>query len=547
MSKIAKLAGALSLLVVGRVALATGAAEPGAGETAAASSPEQIITASCSGCHLPDGEGRWFRLSDQRKTPEGWQMTLVRMQLAHQAKLVDPAGGDSQAAMRSLVKYLADTQGLAPAESAPYRYILEQELDTVEVHDTEQFRTMCARCHSGARVALQRRSEEEWRNLVHFHLGQFPTTEYQMMGRDRDWLGIALDELVPYLTENYPLQTEAWEQWQAAPAVNYQGRWRIAGNMPGRGDFSGVMTAVDQGGDQYALEFSGQFADGEALAGSGSAIVYTGYEWRATLELGDTSYRQVLAAEADGAELVGRMYQRDREEWGLRMRAVRDSGQALVLAVQPPYLRTGSEGVLRIVGLNLDGAVNLGPGLEVVETLAGEGADTLVKVVASADAATGRRAIQVGAATLPDAITVFSKIDRLAVEPAFAIGRVGGDGGSEPVEQAIFDAVAYSAGPDAEIGTDDDLRIGPVPASWSVEPWNEQAVIDQDLRFAGQMDKDSGVFTPAGAGPNPERKYQTNNAGNLKVVATVQQGEKTLRGDGHLIVTVQRWNNPPIR
>ena len=547
MLKIAKLAGALSLLVVGRVALATGAAEPGAGETAAASSPEQIITASCSGCHLPDGEGRWFRLSDQRKTPEGWQMTLVRMQLAHQAKFVDPAGGDSQAAMRSMVKYLADTQGLAPAESAPYRYILEQELDTVEVHDTEQFRTMCARCHSGARVALQRRSEEEWRNLVHFHLGQFPTTEYQMMGRDRDWLGIALDEVVPYLAETYPLQTAAWQQWQAAPAVNYQGRWRIAGNMPGRGDFSGEMTAVDEGGDQYALEFSGQFADGEALAGSGNAIVYTGYEWRATLKLGDTSYRQVLAAEADGAELVGRMYQRDREEWGLRMRAVRDSGQALVLAVQPPYLQAGSEGVLRIVGLNLDGAVNLGPGLEVVETLAGEGADTLVKVVASADAATGRRAIQMGAATLPDAITVFSTIDRLAVEPAFAIGRVGGDGGSEPVEQAIFDAVAYSAGPDAEIGTGDDLRIGPVPASWSVEPWNEQAVIDQDLRFAGQMDKDSGVFTPAGAGPNPERKYQTNNAGNLKVVATVQQGEKTLRGDGHLIVTVQRWNNPPIR
>ncbi|MCB1847695.1 MAG: hypothetical protein KDI04_10040, partial [Halieaceae bacterium] len=44
-----------------------------------------------------------------------------------------------------------------------------------------------------------------------------------------------------------------------------------------------------------------------------------------------------------------------------------------------------------------------------------------------------------------------------------------------------------------------------------------------------------------------ERKYQTNNAGNLRVVATVQQGDKTLQGDGHLIVTVQRWNNPPIR
>ena len=61
------------------------------------------------------------------------------------------------------------------------------------------------------------------------------------------------------------------------------------------------------------------------------------------------------------------------------------------------------------------------------------------------------------------------------------------------------------------------------------------------------MDKDSGVFTPGAAGPNPERKYQTNNAGNLKVIATLEQGGQTLQGDGHLIVTVQRWNNPPIR
>lgn len=542
MLKIANLARALALLALGQVALSTVAAE-----TTAASSPEQIIVASCGGCHARDDEGGWLRIDDQRKTPEGWQMTLVRMQLAHQAKLVDPAGGDSQAAMRNLVKYFADTQGLAPAESEPYRYILEQELDTVEVHQTEQFRTMCARCHSGARVALQRRTEEEWRNLVHFHLGQFPTTEYQMMGRDRDWLGIALEDMVPYLAETYPLQTAAWEQWQAAPRVNYQGRWRIAGTMPGRGDFSGEMTAVDKGGDQYALEFSGRFADGDALTGSGNAIVYTGYEWRATLKLGDTSYRQVLAAEEGGAELVGRMYQRDQEEWGLRMRAVRDSGQQRVLAVQPPYLQVGSEGMLRIVGTNLDGAVDLGPGLEVVETIAGEGGDILVKAVAESDAPVGERGIQVGDATLPAAITVFRNIDRLVVEPAFAIGRVGGNGGSEPVEQAIFEAIAYSAGDDAQIGTEDDLRIGSMPANWSIQAWNEQAVSDQDVRFAGEMDKDNGVFTPGAAGPNPERKYQTNNAGNLKVTATLQEGGKTLQGDGHLIVTVQRWNNPPIR
>ena len=60
------------------------------------------------------------------------------------------------------------------------------------------------------------------------------------------------------------------------------------------------------------------------------------------------------------------------------------------------------------------------------------------------------------------------------------------------------------------------------------------------------MDAATGVFTPGDAGPNPARKYGTNNAGNLRVIATVQDGARTLTGDGRLIVTVQRWIDPPI-
>jgi len=513
----------------------------------AASDPGEIIAASCGGCHAPDGKGGWVRISDQRKTPEGWQMTLVRMGVAHNAKLVDPAGGDGSAVMRTLVKHFADTQGLAPAESAPYRYILEQELNTVEEHPTEAFATMCARCHSGARVGLQRRTEDEWRHLVHFHLGQFPTTEYQMMGRDRDWLPIALSEMVPYLAEHYPLQSADWEQWVAAPKPGLGGRWRIVGTMPGKGPFSGEMVATEKDGDNYALEVSGEFLDGEKLSGSGTGIVYTGYEWRATLDLNDRKYRQVLAASSDGSELQGRMFDRERPERGLRLRAVRDTGSARLLAVQPGHVQSGGEGILRLVGTRLDGEVKLGKGLRVVEELARGPGEITVRVAAADDAAIGPRVIAVGKARLDDAVTVFEEIDRLAVEPAFAVARVGGDGGSQPVVEAMFDAVAWNDGADGEAGTEDDMRIGPVAAAWSVEPFNAQSESDQDVRFAGEMDKDSGVFTPAAAGPNPERKYQTNNAGNLKVVATVGQGEEAIRGEGQLIVTVQRWNNPPIR
>jgi quinohemoprotein amine dehydrogenase len=38
----------------------------------------------------------------------------------------------------------------------------------------------------------------------------------------------------------------------------------------------------------------------------------------------------------------------------------------------------------------------------------------------------------------------------------------------------------------------------------------------------------------------------TNNAGNLKVIAEVEQGGQALKGEGQLIVTIQRWNNPPL-
>ena len=39
--------------------------------------------------------------------------------------------------LRELVKYLADNQGLAPSESAPYRYLMEQDLNRQEDFDPE--------------------------------------------------------------------------------------------------------------------------------------------------------------------------------------------------------------------------------------------------------------------------------------------------------------------------------------------------------------------------------------------------------------------------
>ena len=39
----------------------------------------QILKETCQGCHLPEGENALSRSSHQRKTPEGWLMTIGRM------------------------------------------------------------------------------------------------------------------------------------------------------------------------------------------------------------------------------------------------------------------------------------------------------------------------------------------------------------------------------------------------------------------------------------------------------------------------------------
>jgi hypothetical protein len=448
----------------------------------------ELLRRTCGSCHLPDAAGRLSRIAHQRKTPEGWAMTIQRMEDLHGIRVSsqDLPLGDADA-KRALIKYLADTQGLAPEETAGFRYALEQRLDEIEPVD-QDFKMMCGRCHSAARVALQRRPLAEWRHLVHFHLGQYPSTEYSAGGRNLDWLPTALNETAPMLAKKYGLESEAWEKWRKATKPDLSGTWQIQGHQPSKGTVVGTMEATPTGSDSYAIRWNatytrsleassaagGSFEPDAAvkLEGAGRATVYTGYEWRATLTFDEEKWQQVLAASPDGQTLTGRVYERDHPEFGIDVVLTRS--------------RTSHYAVV-------------------------------------------------------DAPT-----DRITVEPAYQVARVGDGGGPIPKEYAAFDAVAWSNGPDGEPETADDVRIGAVPASWRVEPWDERAREDRDVEFAGVMDPSTGVFTPGDAGPNPARKYGTNNAGNLKVIATVKDGERELSAEAHLLVTVQRWIYAPI-
>lgn len=210
-----------------------------------AHSSQELLQQNCLGCHVPNDDGALSRIVGQRKTPEGWQMTIRRMETVHGITVGNqeiPIGRSTS----ELVKYLADTQGLAPSEAEPYRYLIEQRLNHVETFGDEE-KLMCGRCHSSARFALQRRTPEEWELLVHFHLGQFPTIEYQMFGRDREWVDMAFGETVPLLSEKYPFASDAWNQWQEADKPDLSGRWLISGHMAGQGYMQMVMSVTEIG------------------------------------------------------------------------------------------------------------------------------------------------------------------------------------------------------------------------------------------------------------------------------------------------------------
>ena len=91
----------------------------------------------------------------------------------------------------------------------------------------------------------------------------------------------------------------------------------------------------------------------------------------------------------------------------------------------------------------------------------------MVQLTIGADAAVGARDLFAFESTLEHAIIVHDGIDRITVTPERGMARIGG--AAFPKGYQIFDAIAYNNGPDDENGTEDDLELGRVDVSWSLE------------------------------------------------------------------------------
>lgn len=493
----------------------------------------EILGNSCGGCHQQSTPGHFARISNIRKSPEGWLMTIFRMQHVHHAQI-------TEADRDVLIRYLSDTEGLAPSETTGARYALERRPNVTDMTLPGDLQVMCARCHSAARVALQRRDSSDWLKHVHWHLAQWPTIEYQQNARDRLWWQKATTEVPEQLGKLYPLSSVAWDQWRTRPHADLTGTWLVVSHEPGQGDSWGTATLSKTGEGEYSATYSLDTSRGQHVSADSRGIVYTGFEWRGTGSLSGRDIREVYAVSEDGQQMSGRWFEADHAEIGADWVAVRAT-EAQIVAVAPTGAKIGATTRVTVLGSALTGSVSFGPGTR-SKVVKKDAHSLTVDVRVDANAAPGYRELTIGKLHRVESLAVYDRVDRVEVTPAFGIARVGG-GKIDPVA-AQFEAVGFRDVADAS-GKTQPVKVGVLPVTWSVQPFNEDAKATDDVKFAGRVTAD-GRFLPAQAGPNPQRKFSANNAGNLSVLATLEDGGKPVAGKAHLIVTVQRWNTPPI-
>jgi quinohemoprotein amine dehydrogenase len=569
---VAKVVGALG--TGGALALAgvAAAAAPAAAQQAAPAPPaarasttadtsgfpihDAVVVAKCQRCHTRDStSGRMGRLSYMRKTPEGWEASVRRM-----ASL---AGVDLQPAeARQVVKYLANAQGLAPAETRAGRFESERRLIDYTYSDGVTDRT-CRACHSVGRVLLQRRTKEEWDLLIATHRGYYPNSDFQAFRRmgpsnpDSAPAPHPMDQAVSHLSRVFPLRTPEWTAWSATmrPAP-LEGRWLLSGHEAGRGALYGTLTVTKVVGtdDEFTTRASYQFASGgPAVVREGRAVIYTGHQWRGRSSRsgtsGDSLWREVLSVEPGWQEMSGRWFRGGYDEFGIDITAQRIGGGVQLAGVAPKALRRGARDVeLTIFGANLPratapAAIDLGPGLSATRVVRASADLIVVRVNVDSAARIGARDLFVGGASLKGAVLTYDRIDRIRVTPSSNMARVGGV--RFPKQFAQFEAVGLSNGIDGKPDTADDINVGTVPVTWSLEEYGV-TFKDDDVRYVGQLDA-NGFFTPAVDGPNPSRAGERNNIGDVYVVATYQPpaaGARPLKARSLLIVTVplyMRW------
>ena len=574
----------------GRGGRGGGAATPAGPSEEGIPVTNELVLNKCGGCHKKDEKSNLSRISWIRTTPEGWEEAIKRMVRLNGVKL-EPADA------KLILKYLSNYHGLAPEEAKPVMYMAEHRIQDEPIPN-ESMRVTCMNCHALGRPFQWRRTREEWSLLADMHSALYQQAEAAFRRTTPGGRGgagaaaggrggeggdgapaaaapttpISLDATLDFLGKNYPLHTPEWATWRARMRIpKIAGRWLVAARIPGHGKYYGEMT-ITQGAaeDEFTTTVKLQPVNGgPALSRTGSGLVYAGYSWRGRSKGGpvaanaspddpNNEMREALWISPDQNSAQGRWFFGEYQEFGADVKLTRATAEPVLLTLDRYSLKTGSLAQkVRIIGSNFPAQVavtdlDFGTGVTVKSVASHTAGEIDVMVDVAADAVTGKRDVVFHGAVLEAALAVYDKVDYIKVLPEASMARLGGDlKSAHPRGYQQLEAVAYHRGEDDKPHTPDDVELGPIEVSWSVEEFYS-VFGDDDKEFVGTLDN-NGLFTPNTDGPNPQRKFGRNNYGDVWVVATAKNEKdkegRPLTGRSYLIVTVPtyiRWDQPEV-
>jgi quinohemoprotein amine dehydrogenase len=563
--------GCLTLVFAATLTLIPTLASSQSAPLKAADSPEEgipvtdpLVVAKCGACHVQDEKGNLSRISSIRTTPEGWEEAIKRMIRLNGVSLEPDEA-------RHVLKYLSDTHGIAPAEAQMVENYAEHRMVDETFPPDPDVRHACAACHAMARPLSWHRTPEDWKLLVNMHIAFFPSVNgisFQPETRRRAPEGEAsdagkdtrppVDKALEYILKTSPFHSAAWSEWQASMGTpRLAGEWLIAGEEPGKGKFFGKMAiAPGSSAGMFTTKTKLKYVDGSSLKLSeeGSSIVYTGFQWRgrSTPQQAGTSpadpktVREVMLVSSDQSTMTGRWFWGIYEEFGMDVKLRRSRVGPTVLGTDVSSLKAGTSGdKVTIYGDHLpqeigSSDIDFGAGVKVANILSKSPDALTVSVDVAADATPGMRTITVGDVASPDALAVYKQVDFIKVTPVESLAHLGSE--THPKGYVQFEAVAYSFGPDGKPNTADDIKLGPMPATWKLEEFYS-TLGDDDVNYVGTIDAKTGLFTPASDGPSPPRKSMRNNYGDVWAVATVtpEGASAPMVGKSYLVVTVPMY------
>jgi quinohemoprotein amine dehydrogenase len=491
---------------------------------------DPLVLAKCASCHPVDAHGNMQRISWERSTPEGWEEALKRMIRANLVNL-------SPLEARAIVKYLSASHGLAPAESKPVMYYVERRVHDETATSDEKLLTACAKCHALARALSWRRSTAEWKEFGEAHLARYKLP--------------LSDEIVGILGKTAPLHSPEWSAWSARThAAELTGRWLVTAHVPGRGLFYGEMNVEAGRGDGEFLTRTSlkSVNDGSTFVRTGHSVVFAGHEWRGRSKgdsrTGDdpgdlaSEAREAMWISPDGLTAEGRWFWGQYQEFGFDVKMRRGTSDPTLLTLDLPSLKIGSKAIrIRVFGDRFPSTVKLsylsmGPGITLRKILSSTTSEIDAEVSVAADAIPGKRDIVFQSSTLPGALAIYDRVDYIKVTPESSMAAFGAEGYPRGFQQ--FEAVGYQRGLDGRAHTPDDLDLGPVDATWSIEVFYEVDGSQRDL--VGKVSP-TGFFTPATQ--NPNLNY------DIWVVATAKNDKnaegKPLVGKGYVVVTIPSY------